>query len=261
MRNRTAAALGVALAMTVATGVVFASHQFPDVPDLSTYHADVDWLVTHGITNGYPNGNFGPDDPVSRGQMAAFLHRYNTEFGSGETIVTVLAAPREATNGTVSITPDGVEFGPYADGGAAAGSVCYGGMTGDPLSDVKSLSYYARYVSTGDTGGIGVPYLRVFTDAGADPDNSSIFSPNTQAPDPDVAEGPFHDWVATSGSWRYNDDGGNGPDMPFADLIAAHGDEEITSICISVGFTGGTDLAALLRSMEINGDRFAFRGG
>jgi hypothetical protein len=260
MAKRTTAAVGAVITMIVATGVVFASHQFTDVPTNHTFHSDIDWLVDHGITTGYGGGLFGPEDNVTRGQMAAFLHRYNTEFGSGETIVTALSVPWAATNGTVSITPDGVEFGPYADGGAAGGSVCYSGMDGNPLSDVENLAYYIRYVSTADTGGVGVPYLRVFTDAGANPDNSSIFSPNTQAPDPDVAEGPFHEWVATSGSWRYNDDEGSGPDMPYADLIAAHGTETITDICISTGFTAGTNLAALLRWMEVNGERFAFRG-
>ena len=257
MPRRTTAVLGAVMAMVVATGVVLASHQFTDVPDSHQFHSDIDWLVDNEITTGIGNNQFGPEQNVTRGQMAAFMHRYNLTFGP--TNVTALVAPWSATT-AVSITPDGVEFGPYADGGAAGGSVCYSGMEGDPLSDVENLAYYIRYVSTADTGGVGVPYLRVFTDAAGPTDNSSIFSPNTQAPDPDVAEGPFHEWVATSGSWRYNDDGGSGPDMPFADLIADHGAELITDICITTGFSAGTDLAALLRWMEINGERFAFHG-
>ena len=70
--------LGAVMAMIVTTGVVLAAHQFPDVPDDHTFHSDIDWLVDNGITTGYPNGNFGPEDTVTRGQMAAFLHRYNT---------------------------------------------------------------------------------------------------------------------------------------------------------------------------------------
>ena len=102
MPKRTTAVLAAVLSMIVATGVVFASHQFPDVPTNSTFHADVDWLVDNGITNGYPNGNFGPNDNVTRGQMAAFLHRYNTDFGP--TIVTAIAEPWQVGTG-VSITP------------------------------------------------------------------------------------------------------------------------------------------------------------
>jgi hypothetical protein len=66
--------------------------------------------------------------------------------------------------------------------------------------------------------------------------------------------------VATSGTWRYNDDTGTGPETPFADLIADHGTETITGICVTTGFTAGDDLAALLRWFQINGETFAFRG-
>jgi hypothetical protein len=173
-----------------------------------------------------------------------------------ETVVNGLSDPWQATNQTVSLTPDGVEFGPYADGGAAGGSLLYTGLNGQPLSAVTALTYYMRYVSTGDTGGVGAPYLRIFT---TNDTHDAIFSPNTQSPDKDVAEGPFHEWVATSGSWRYDDDPGNGPDMPFADLITAHGTDVISGIVITTGFSAGTDLAALLRWIEINGQKFMFR--
>jgi hypothetical protein len=48
--------------------------------------------------------------------------------------------------------------------------------------------------------------------------------------------------------------------MPYADLIAAHGTEVISSVVISTGFSAGTDLAALLRWIEINGQKFTFGG-
>jgi hypothetical protein len=166
----------------------------------------------------------------------------------------------KATNPSVSMTPDGVEFGPYENGGQEGGSVWYDGLNGSTLSEVESLVYHARYTSTGDSGGVGVPYLRIFTDNGAGGENSAIFSPNTQTPDPDVAEGPFHEWVATSGTWRYNDDAGTGPDQSFGDLKAAHGDEQITGIYISTGFSNGQNLSALLRSWEINGTTYDFGG-
>lgn len=176
------------------------------------------------------------------------------------TTVATFGGAWTATNASVSITPDGVEFGPYVDGGSAGGSVFYNGLNGQPLSSVESLAFYMRYVATGTTGGVGVPYLRIFTDDGLGGENSSIFSPNTQSPDPVVTEGPFNEWVATSGSWRFNDDGGNFPDISYASLIAGHGTELITGIYISTGFSTGTDLAALLRWVEINGQRFSFAG-
>lgn len=160
-----------------------------------------------------------------------------------------------ATNPSVAMTPDGVKFGPYADGGAAGGSIKFTGLDGASLSSLKSLVYYMRYTATNDTGGVGVPYLRVFLNGDND---DAIFSPNTQSPDPDIAEGPFHEWVATSGSWRYDDDAGNAGDESFAQLIADHGTDTISGIYISTGFTSGANLQALLRWMQINGTTYSF---
>ncbi len=46
--------------------------------DTSVFEADIEWLVSAGITSGCnppENTLFCPGDPVTRGQMAAFLHR------------------------------------------------------------------------------------------------------------------------------------------------------------------------------------------
>ena len=160
-----------------------------------------------------------------------------------------------ASNGTVTNSPDGVEFGPYANGGTEFGSICTNSMNGQPFSDVEHLAFEARYTADNNTGGVGVPYLRVFLESNA---HDAIFSPNTQSPDPDTAQGPFHTWVATAGSWRYDDDGDTGPDSPFLTIRNAHADETISKICISVGSTAGTNLSALLRTWEVNTKDYAF---
>jgi hypothetical protein len=206
-----------------------------------------------------PKGDRGPAGPQGPAGQQGPAGPAGPAGRDAEKTVRSLGGPFSPTNPSVSITSDGVEFGPYGDGGAAGGSIYYTGLNGRPLSAVKSLSYYARYVSATDTGGVGVPYLRVFTDGSGTDEHSSIFSPNTQRPDPDTEEGPFHEWVATSGSWRYDDDAGTGPDVPFSQLIAEHGSETITGIYITTGFSAGSELAALLRWMEINGERFVFR--
>ena len=100
-----------------------------------------------------------------------------------------------------------------------------------------------------------MPYLRVFL---VNNTHDAIFSPNTQSPDPDIAQGPFHTWVATAGSWRYDDDGGTNPDSPFGTIRSAHANEKISKICISVGNTAGTNLSALLRTWEVNKKDYAF---
>jgi hypothetical protein len=160
-----------------------------------------------------------------------------------------------ASNATVKNTPDGVKFGPYADGGAAGGSFCKNSLNGKPFSDVQHLAFEGRYTATNNTGGVGVPYLRVFLNSNAD---DAIFSPNTQSPDPDTSQGPFHTWVATAGSWRHNDDAGNGPDSPFGTIRSAHANQKISKICISVGNTAGTNLSGLLRTWEVNSKDYAF---
>lgn len=52
-----------------------AAATFPDVPTGHPFFQYVEALYAAGITAGYGNGSFGVDDPISRGQMAAFLAR------------------------------------------------------------------------------------------------------------------------------------------------------------------------------------------
>ena len=50
-----------------------ATATFPDVPTDHPFFQFVEALYAAGITAGYGNGNFGVNDPISRGQMAVFL--------------------------------------------------------------------------------------------------------------------------------------------------------------------------------------------
>ena len=51
--------------------------QFSDVKDSSLYYYDaVTWANANGIVLGHSDGTFGPNDPVTREQMAAIIHRY-----------------------------------------------------------------------------------------------------------------------------------------------------------------------------------------
>jgi hypothetical protein len=65
-------------ALIVAPLTALASHQFTDVPDSHTFHADISWLADNGITLGCnppTNDQYCPSAAVNRGQMAAFMHR------------------------------------------------------------------------------------------------------------------------------------------------------------------------------------------
>ena len=48
---------------------------FPDVPPTHTFYADIEWMAAQRITRGQNDGTFRPSAYVTRGQMAAFLHR------------------------------------------------------------------------------------------------------------------------------------------------------------------------------------------
>lgn len=49
---------------------------FPDVADGAYYAAASQWAAANGIITGYPDGSFGPGDPITRQQLAVILWRY-----------------------------------------------------------------------------------------------------------------------------------------------------------------------------------------
>jgi hypothetical protein len=49
---------------------------FDDVKDGSWYEDAVTWAAANKIVGGYGNSKYGPDDPITREQMAAILYRY-----------------------------------------------------------------------------------------------------------------------------------------------------------------------------------------
>ncbi len=178
--------------------------------------------------------------------------------GRPGTNVTEIVAPWEASNPSVVMTPDGVTFGPYVDGRSSGGSVRYHGLDGQPFEAFTNLAYKMRYRD--DEGELlepgASPYARVFMQDGRGDQHDVIFTPGSQAY-PGLGPGPVQEWVATSGMWRYDDDSGSGG-VPIADLQAEHGDEVITKVTITLGFTSGTNLTGLLRWWQINGVTYTF---
>ena len=191
-----------------------------------------------------PSGPTGGSGPTGNTGPAA---------GASEQRITALTGAFTATNDSVSMTADGVEFGPYADAGVAGGSLYYSGFNGRTLAEISTLVYRARYRAESNPD-LAVPYLRIFLENDT---HDVIFSPNTQ-PGGAQGENTFNDYVVSSGTVRYDDDPGNGPDQPYATVVANHGDEVVSGIYITQGFSGGTDADALLRSLTVNNDRFVF---
>jgi len=57
--------------------------KFPDVASGTYYTEAVDAMATRGVITGYENGDFGPNDSVTRGQFATVLERYDNQLMKG----------------------------------------------------------------------------------------------------------------------------------------------------------------------------------
>jgi len=68
------------LGSLLSLGIVFAQESkiFPDVDYNAYYGAAVNVMSGRGVINGYQNGNFGPNDPVTRAQLTTILYRNDT---------------------------------------------------------------------------------------------------------------------------------------------------------------------------------------
>jgi len=190
-----------------------------------------------------PKGDTGATGPAGpAGAPAPVLQRLSGDFSQ--------------TNASVATSLDGVQFGPYTDGGAWGGSVRYDGADGMTLGQITQLSYNVMY-SAADTAPIGDAYLRIFLNNDND---DVVFDPTqcaTVVPDKNV----FTTFNVVGNDVRYDDDSCDGvpPDQQsWADVVAAHGDDVISGIYVTTGFTGGTDLTAILRNLSVNGQSFTF---
>ncbi|MGH8913494.1 MAG: S-layer homology domain-containing protein, partial [Acidimicrobiia bacterium] len=74
-------ALAVVMALGVTASAELAGHVFPDVPDDHVFANGIEWAKDNGLVVGYDNGNFGPADPVTRGQMVTIMKRYHDQLG------------------------------------------------------------------------------------------------------------------------------------------------------------------------------------
>ena len=54
---------------------------FDDVDPAAYYGEAIRWATSEGIAGGYGGGVFGPDDPITREQLAVMLHRYAQHEG------------------------------------------------------------------------------------------------------------------------------------------------------------------------------------
>ena len=70
------------------------SANFPDVTSSDWFANAAGWAASQGFIGGYSNGRFGPNDPITREQLAAILYRYAQANGfTGGTAAGLSAFP------------------------------------------------------------------------------------------------------------------------------------------------------------------------
>jgi len=124
-RVRRSIVFAVLLVTLAIPGVVLASHQFSDVPNSNTFHNSISNIKIAGITGGCGGTKYCPNDPVTRGQMAAFLNRGlgrgNVFLASGVTLdtsygVVVEGAVRTPGSGFVLVNVASMAYSNDASG-------------------------------------------------------------------------------------------------------------------------------------------------
>ncbi len=78
--------------------------KFPDVPDNTFYTKPVLWASSEDIIKGYAEGTFGPDDNITREQMAVMMYRY-AKFKGLDT----------SAKGDLTVFPDGSDVSEFAE--------------------------------------------------------------------------------------------------------------------------------------------------
>jgi hypothetical protein len=179
--------IGLVIGLLLIPATVFAvGGTFTD-DDTSVFEADIEWLAESGVTRGCnppDNTLFCPEDEVTRGQMAAFMHRF--------------AQYLDAEDGTPGTADNAEQLGgedPTAYTTLVDGAACYFGECPDPtttgeITDVVELEIDVPAdgvlsVSYGWSGNISGPsndLVQTWVTINGDPDlnlgcNGWLFAP------------------------------------------------------------------------------------
>ena len=174
-RRRLIGVLAVGIIVAIAPAIVLASHQFTDVPTSYIFHGDIDHVYDARVTNGCTATTYCPDDPVSRGQMAAFLNR---------------------VGGRVTYDTNGYQFNLATEKELAAVTIRAGNVPGG-VAFVKLDASYFGYTNSGDET-LCVPCTAIFsvrwTEGGVSSLPSYVTATNTSATIQEIESGSIT-WV------------------------------------------------------------------
>lgn len=190
------------------------------------------------------------------GIVAAMVAFAFPAVSQAATSVTTLSGFWSASNSSLRLTPDGVNFGIYPTANSG-GSLYYSGMNGKTLADVKQLSYTFRYTARNEPGNYtAAPYLRIFLNGDT---QDVVLDPSMCATSPT----PQNERVSlemTTSEIRYSDDGcdSNASRQSWADVVTAHGTDIISGIYVTQGFSVGEAFSADLFKLGVNNESFVF---
>ncbi len=89
---------------------------FSDLTDNAWYHEAVEYVLSEGIMGGYGNGKFGPDENLSRAQLAQILYnREGRPESAGTSVFTDVVSGKWYTNAIIWANQKGV-VGGYGNG-------------------------------------------------------------------------------------------------------------------------------------------------
>lgn len=106
-------------ALLIIAGAAWAAGMFPDVDPSNTHAGAIQWAADNGIVNGYANGNFGPDDPILRGQAATMFKNYDDFAKSSSTGGTT--GCKDCHNDTTLLTGKEASYGVSVHGAGVKG--------------------------------------------------------------------------------------------------------------------------------------------
>lgn len=141
---------------------VESTDSFTDVPENEWYTDAVSWAAQEGLVNGYGNGKFGPQDSITRQQLAAILYRYTAYKGASV-----------SANGWASCYPDVDSISTWAVA-AMQWAVKEGYITGSPVngqvyllpeasaSRAQIATILMRYLTSGDEKAIDLSALEEY---------------------------------------------------------------------------------------------------
>jgi hypothetical protein len=186
-RIKIVSAIAVALVSVPLAGQ--ATSRFLDVASDNPLAADIEWLEAWGITKGCSPTEFCPNDPVTREQMAAFLHRYALSGAGGSPGSTGAqgpAGPQGETGATGAMGPEGPvgPVGPQGPQGEAG-----------PAGPAGSSTYYVASASAVIGSGASTTQVAALCNEG-DVAVSGGFAGTVAAADSIAASEPL------AGSWR-----------------------------------------------------------